>query len=162
MKLSNKIRLLIVTGFGVGMLPAAPGTYASAAATGVGFGLLRLCDHPAPVIACGLLGAVAFVFSVKLAPWAEARFGAKDPGRHVIDEVAGQFLTLAIVLAVYPGYHFWAPLLSFVLFRFFDIAKPYPVRSLEKLKGGWGVSLDDALAAVYAGAAALLVLGFAG
>lgn len=72
--------------------------------------------------------------------------GIKDPDEVVIDEVAGQCLTLLVVpLAPLPY------LAGFLLFRFFDVAKPFPIRWLERnLPGGWGIMLDDTGAAIYA------------
>ena len=73
--------------------------------------------------------------------------GKKDPGRVVIDEVLGQWLTAAGIL--HPTWQSY--LLAFALFRIFDIIKPWPIRSLEKLPGGVGIVFDDLLAGVYGG-----------
>lgn len=72
--------------------------------------------------------------------------GVKDPPEVVIDEVAGQCLTLIVVPLAPLSY-----VIGFLLFRFFDIAKPFPIRWLErKLPGGYGIMLDDTVAAIYA------------
>ncbi len=143
------------------MLPFAPGTYASALAAGLGFGIVRLPGSLLRVAVSGCLGVLAFVLSVRLAPRAEAHFGDKDPGSHVIDEISGQFITLAIVFSLYGTDHgVSGPALSFVFFRLFDSVKPFPVGWAENLDGGWGVSLDDVFASVYAGAMTIIALGF--
>ena len=79
----------------------------------------------------------------------------KDPSAVVIDEVAG-FMTAMLLLPMT-----WSSLLlAFFLFRIFDVLKPFPIKHLEKLKGGFGIVLDDLLAGVYAFAAAWLILHF--
>jgi phosphatidylglycerophosphatase A len=82
-----------------------------------------------------------------------AELGQLDPGCIVIDEVCGQLIALAFLPAA------WVPVgASFVLFRFFDIIKPWPIRKLEKLPGGWGIMADDVGAGLAAAALARLVL----
>jgi phosphatidylglycerophosphatase A len=89
--------------------------------------------------------------------WASAlysrRLGLEDPGSVVVDEVAGQWLTL-VPVAIASEFNIAYTLLGFLLFRLFDIVKPWPVNLADrKLKGGFGIMADDILAAVYAGAA---------
>jgi phosphatidylglycerophosphatase A len=82
-----------------------------------------------------------------------AELGRPDPGRIVVDEVCGQLIALAFLPAA------WVPVaVSFVLFRFFDIIKPWPIRRLEKLPGGWGIMADDVGAGLAAAALSRLVL----
>jgi phosphatidylglycerophosphatase A len=103
-----------------------------------------------------LAGAALSIFFV--GAWAAGRaekfFGRTDPGHVVIDEVAGQLITF---LARPDASWKWL-LAGFVLFRFFDVVKPFPARRAERLRGGWGIMTDDVLAGLY-GMAALLVLG---
>lgn len=99
-----------------------------------------------------LLAAAIAVFAVGV--WASARYavalGGDDPGAVVVDEVAGQWLTL-VPLAMEP----LAYLLGFAAFRLFDIVKPWPVGWCDRhVKGGLGIMLDDVVAAVYAAAVA--------
>jgi phosphatidylglycerophosphatase A len=76
----------------------------------------------------------------------ESESNKKDPGNIVIDEVVGQFLVL------FQMGEEWLPLLlSFFLFRLFDIVKPIPIRKVENFPSGWGIMMDDLLAAIYAG-----------
>lgn len=144
---------LTASGFGLGYLPLAPGTWASAAAAGVCLLLQRLEGR----LGAGLLAAlllVVTVVGVLIAPRAEQIWGRSDPGFFVLDEIAG--LWLAVLLF---GRHGGAAGVVGVLvaFRVFDIAKPPPIRLLEELPGGWGVMLDDLAAALYSAAAAWLV-----
>lgn len=134
----------IATGGGSGLLPKAPGTWGSLAALGLGW-IIYASWGP---LAIGL-GAVAALF---LGVWASERFmrrtGAHDPGAIVIDEFAGQWLALVAMPAA-GGLIHWAA--AFVLFRIFDILKPWPVGLLDRrVKGGWGVMLDDVAAGLYA------------
>ena len=123
-------------------MPAIPGTWASLAALPVGW-LVRVEFGIA-----GLLVAAAIAFV--LGWWAAARIAAAsgigDPGFVVIDEIAAQLLVLA---AAPLDWRFYAA--AFLLFRLFDIWKPFPVDWLDRtVKGGFGIMLDDVAAAIYA------------
>lgn len=133
----------LATWFGSGLLPGAPGTWGSLAA--LPFAWLILVE----LGPWALLAAAALVFAVGL--WCSARYasgrGQSDPAEVVIDEVAGQWLTLTVAV---PG-ELWHFAVGFVLFRFFDIVKPWPVSLAERrLAGGLGIMADDVVAAVYA------------
>ncbi|HWB48128.1 MAG TPA: phosphatidylglycerophosphatase A [Stellaceae bacterium] len=133
---------LIATGCGIGLLPVAPGTWASLAALPCGW-LLR-----AEFGAAGLLLAAAVAFAAGC--WAAGRVaeasGIFDPGFAVVDEVAAQLLALAAAPLDWRYY-----LAAFLLFRLFDIWKPFPVDWLDRhVKGGFGIMLDDVAAALYA------------
>ena len=140
----------LATWFGAGRLPWAPGTWGSLAALPLAWLLLALGG---PWL---LLIAVALVFVLGL--WASDRYmkavGLHDPGAIVIDEVAGQWLTLAIA-PLDP----LAFLVGFVLFRIADVFKPWPASWLDRRVGGaFGVMIDDVAAAVYAGGILALVI----
>jgi phosphatidylglycerophosphatase A len=134
------IALLISTFGYVGFFPIAPGTAGSLAALAL-YVPIRWVGDPSIEAA-----AIAVVFGV--GTWAATRaeplLGVADPGPVVIDEVLGMLITLA-----------WLPLslggvvAGFVLFRIFDIIKPFPARQLEDAPQGWGIMLDDAMAGVY-------------
>ena len=135
---------LLATWFGSGLLPKAPGTWGSLAALPCAWGI-ALMGGPwllfAACLAVFLLGLWAS------GPYARS-LGQDDPGRVVIDEVAGQWLALlpvALQLEYYP--------LAFIAFRFFDIVKPWPVNWLDqRLKGALGIMADDMMAGLYAAA----------
>jgi phosphatidylglycerophosphatase A len=159
---------LSVTTFGVGYLPLAPGTYGSA----VGVAIYLLADWLFadffPLVLFGVLGfsrqtglldawahaiiLIAFLLFCLLGIWAAGRstqlLGNSDPPQAVVDEVIGQ---LIVFLFVPFGLKWPFILAGFLLFRLFDIWKPYPIDSLQKLPGGIGVCADDILAGVYAG-----------
>jgi len=156
------IRKLAITFFGLGYLRPAPGTWGSLGAivvAGALFGLLRSAGAERwfdLAIVAGI--AVSCVLSVAWGPWAIEYYGKLarkpgDPSHFVLDEVAGQWLSILLlpmarvssfqdVLVIYG--------VQFLLFRVFDIVKPPPGRQLEKLPAGWGVLMDDLGVAVYA------------
>jgi phosphatidylglycerophosphatase A len=102
-----------------------------------------------------LLVVVIFFLGVWAAGRSEQFFGRTDPGHVVIDEVAGQMT--AFLLLPHPS---WKLLLAgFVLFRVFDISKPFPAGRAERLPGGWGIMVDDVIAGIYA-LGALAFLGY--
>jgi phosphatidylglycerophosphatase A len=147
---------LTSSALGLGYLPVAPGTWGSAGAAGL-YWLLRVEFGPAGVAVTGGLLVGALLLGLWLCPGAVRVFGDSDPGRFVLDELAGCWLTCLL---------FWGhgALLTagaaFAAFRVFDVLKPFPIRALERLPGGWGVMADDLGAALYAGGA-LWIIRFA-
>jgi phosphatidylglycerophosphatase A len=140
---------LIATAGGTGLLPWAPGTWASLAALPCAWAISALAGHAA------LAAAALLVFA--LGCWAAAAVarasGDNDPGLIVVDEVAAQWLVLVAAPLDWRAY-----LAAFLLFRVFDIAKPWPVRAIERrVAGGLGIMLDDVAAALYA--VLLLLIG---
>jgi phosphatidylglycerophosphatase A len=103
-----------------------------------------------------VLALVGSIVCVKCSPAVIAVTGKTDPGEVVADEFAGQAVTFMIIAAVSADQIWITALLGFVLFRIFDIAKPWPIRRLEKLPQGWGILADDLLAGVYAAIVLLL------
>jgi len=129
----------------LGRVPRMPGTAGAAAAAL----LAPFLFLPLPLWGRLLLLAGIFVLGAEAAGRVEKALGQKDPGRINIDELAGQWMTFLPLAHAGPG----AILLGFLLFRFFDILKPWPIRLSETwLPGGYGVMLDDILAGVYAAA----------
>ncbi len=131
--------LWLAVGFGSGLVPFAPGTAGSlvAAAAYLGLGRLAWPVQVAAIVLVSLLGTVAAARAERL--WGE------DPGRVVVDEVAGQWLALVAL----PPTWGWI-VAGLLLFRLFDITKPPPCRRLERLGGGLGVMADDLAAGGYA------------
>jgi len=115
--------------------------------------------HPSPLalLIALLIGiALTLVFGVPAATIVERESGRQDPQFVVIDEVAGQWITLLFTPADWRH-----ALIALVLFRLFDIVKPFPVRRLERLPAGWGIVFDDVAAGLYAlGIASLLRIWF--
>jgi phosphatidylglycerophosphatase A len=136
----TRLAVFISTVAYTGYFPFAPGTIGSLAGLLVYAGV-RLSGSAAVE---ALVIVAVFAAGVWSGSVAERYFGGIDPGPVVIDEVVGMLVTLAFIPVGWSG-----ALAGFVIFRILDIVKPYPSRRLENLHGGWGVVLDDAMAAVY-------------
>ncbi len=133
------------TFFGAGYLQPGPGTYGSIVAVLIWYVVARRVPlHWLPLMTLGMAAAAAAV-GIPAATRVARESGRKDPQIVVIDEVAGQWLTLTLCL---PSWTF--ALLGLVCFRLFDILKPPPVRRLEQLPEGTGIVVDDLAAGVYA------------
>ena len=150
----DKLAIIIATGLGVGYVPIAPGTLGSILGLGIAGGLMYFVRYSPNVLNLTLIVASVVVALVGI--WASTRaervFGRKDPGAIVIDEVCGQMITFVSVTSYYRHSRHLLLILfvGFILFRAFDIFKPYPIRRLESLGSGLGVMADDVLAGIYA------------
>jgi phosphatidylglycerophosphatase A len=158
----------IATVLGLGDRLPAPGTTAGSLPAVVGWWLaMQWLPDAASGLAATLGGSVvALAVGVWAAGAEERRRGAGDPGPVVVDEVAGQWLTLIPATLLLDGPR-WpglalAAAAGFVLFRFFDVAKPWPVRRFEALPGGLGIMTDDVAAAAYAAACLAIALHWLG
>lgn len=139
--MKEKFATIIATWFGTGLAPFAPGTVG----TFFGLPLAFLIAYINPVY-----GGVALFALLLISVWssevASAAMGIKDPGSIVIDEVAGISFALFLIEPTMINV-----VLAFLLFRFFDILKPWPIKLIdEKIGGGWGIVLDDVLAGIFA------------
>ena len=137
----TRLAVLLATVAYCGYFPIAPGTAGSAAGLVV---YLLVWWAQSPLVEAGLIVAV-FAAGIWSATHAERFFGGIDPGPVVIDEVLGMLVTLAFIPVGWSG-----ALAGFVIFRVFDVIKPFPANRLEKLHGGFGIMADDAMAGVYA------------
>lgn len=145
MSLLDRLVWLYATGCGVGLAPIAPGTFGSLLGPLIVAGWQSLSR---PIHESVLVAVAGVLLGVVAAQRTARRCGLDDPGCVVCDEVAA----FAIVFAMTPVT--WATaVVGFVWFRVFDIAKPWPIRRLERLPGGWGIMADDLLAGVFAAAA---------
>lgn len=145
--LRNPIHLLAF-GFGSGLAPKAPGTFGTLAAIPL---YLLMADLSLPIY-LGLILAGSLL-GIWICSRASQDLGVHDHGGIVWDEIIGYLLTMAFAP---PGW-IWM-LVGFLLFRFFDILKPWPIRWLDRhVSGGFGIMLDDLLAGVFAGLVMLLL-----
>ena len=140
MNFKEKIVLFVASGCCAGYIPFAPGTMGSIAALPLPFFLSGLNLYYTL-----LLILIFIVFSIVIADYAEKIIKQKDPGLIVIDEIAGIIVTFAFIplniLTIIAG---------FLIFRFFDIFKPFPIRWIEKkIPGGAGIVLDDVAAGIF-------------
>jgi len=157
-EIKEKFLLWIAQGFGIGRIPFAPGTFGSLLGL-LWFALLLLTENFLCFLLIALTGAL---ISVLICEAAEKILKEKDPGSVVLDEIVAIplcFCSWLLLLKLRDG-HLPAPeyffvqnwpmtVVIFALFRLFDIWKPWPVRQSQSLPGGWGVTVDDLLAAVY-------------
>jgi phosphatidylglycerophosphatase A len=147
----SKVAWAIATWFGCGLIPRAPGTMGSLGAIPLYLLVARQ----------GRIGvAVAAFLVTAVGVWAASvvarELGKKDPQIVVADEVAGLLVTMLPMREV----SWLAVVIGFALFRLFDVFKPWPIRKLEQLPGGWGIVLDDIAAGLF-GAAVMAALRFA-
>ena len=153
MKFRERAVLFVATGFFIGTVPFAPGTFGTLIGLPVCFLLSRL----------NLLQSVIYIlafilFAIGIASAAEKILKQKDPGQIVIDEIAGLMVTFAGL-----PFNLKTALAGFIIFRVFDILKPFPIRLLERsVRGGSGVVLDDVLAGVYGNLIIRLVIYISG
>ncbi len=165
---------LAIATCGVGYLPLAPGTWGSLVGVAL-YALLRALFlkllfslavenqwnllHVAYGLVTLELLAISCIALVGI--WAATRTeklsGKKDPGKVVVDEVAGQMIAL-VPLGLGLSSAWWSAILAFLLFRLFDIIKPYPCRQLESLPSGLGIMADDVVAGTYAGLVVALLV----
>jgi phosphatidylglycerophosphatase A len=157
-KVQTKVKTIwawkVATFFGIGYLKPGPGTWGSIAAVLL-WAAVAFLKHPDPRAQMAVLLVwivLAIAPGVPAATIVERQSGRTDPGFVVIDEVIGQWI--ALLGSPFDWRH---GLIALVLFRFFDITKPFPVRRLERLPGGWGIVFDDVAAGLYALGVASLV-----
>jgi len=138
--MASRFWIQLATCFGIGKIKKFPGTAGSFVA------LLFLLAQPTPEFHLALI-FLFFFLGVKAANSAISMTGEMDPGEVVIDEVCGIFVTFFLV-----NINWITVAAGFVLFRFFDIVKPFPIRQFEQLPKGWGVMADDIAAGLCANA----------
>ena len=140
MKFRERAVFFVATGFLVGTVPFAPGTFGSLLGLPLCFLLSRL-----NLLQSVICIVIFILFAIGIASAAEKIIKQKDPGQIVIDEIAGLMVTFAGV-----PFNLKTVLVGFVIFRVFDILKPFPIRALERrVAGGSGIVLDDVLAGIY-------------
>ncbi|OQX90152.1 MAG: hypothetical protein B6D57_04645 [Candidatus Coatesbacteria bacterium 4484_99] len=138
--MKDKIYRVFASWFYIGKIPFAPGTFGSASAIPL---YILTGEHKfifIPVV------VILFTISIPVSSYIERRLNRKDPSVIVIDEVVGQL----VAISFFSGLDMLSVLLSFILFRFFDIIKPPPASLSQSLEGGWGIVIDDIIAGVYA------------
>lgn len=156
MNFLEKCSIFAATGFYVGKIPFAPGTFGTLVGIPLAFLVFKLISFSLVV---AVVFAVLFcLLSVYISDKASAALNQKDPGCIVIDEIAGYMVTMFAL-----PFTFMSVAAGFVFFRIFDIAKPPPVGALDKrVSGGLGIVLDDLAAGVYAHIALRIFLHFFG
>lgn len=149
----DRIKLALVSCLFLGCSPLVPGTFGTLGGVALAWGLRGTERFPLWSLAAA---AVLYLVGRSLGDWAERYAGRKDPGIFVLDEVIGYLLT--VLWSAGPS--LLALAMAFFVFRFFDIVKPWPARSLERLGGADGILLDDVASGLY-GLATMAVLRLA-
>jgi phosphatidylglycerophosphatase A len=144
MKRQLNFNTVLASLFGIGFIPFAPGTFGSLAAFGIYLLLPGSCYAGAGLYIFPFVILLPALLSVKLCHKAETVLG-EDAGSIVLDEFWGYF-----VATLFLPHSWLIGIYAFVLFRVFDIAKPFPIYRSQRLKRGWGVIVDDLLAGLYA------------
>jgi phosphatidylglycerophosphatase A len=145
-KEQHSLSVWIATSFGAGYFPVAPGTAGSVVGLALVIVLRQTSLSSAGLgISLAAMAAVVFALGVWSAGNAEKAFGRVDPGQVVIDEVLGQIITFVAT----PRISRVGLIAGFILFRVFDIIKPFPAGRAERFPGGWGIMLDDVVAGLY-------------
>jgi phosphatidylglycerophosphatase A len=148
----TRLAVFLATAGYSGYFPIAPGTVGSAVGLLV-YAAIRWVQSPVLAIVEVLVILFLFAVGVWAGTAAERYFGGIDPGPIVLDEVVGMLMTLAFIPVGLSG-----ALTGFILFRIFDVIKPFPARRFEALHGGLGVMADDAMAAIYANVSLRLLM----
>lgn len=146
---------LVATFFGIGTLGPGPGTWASASALLIWAGISSAIGPRWQVWVLAGLATLVIVIGIPAASRVATSAGKKDPGFIVIDEVAGQWITILFAPLTWK-----TGLAGFILFRVFDIVKPPPIRGLERLPAGTGIVADDVAAGLYGLFVMQLILHF--
>ena len=144
MKRQLNFNTVLASLFGIGFIPFAPGTFGSLAAFGIYLLLPGSCYAGAGLYIFPFVILLPALLSVRLCHKAETVLG-EDAGSIVLDEFWGYF-----VATLFLPHSWLIGIYAFVLFRVFDIAKPFPIYRSQRLKRGWGVIVDDLLAGLYA------------
>ena len=149
--LKDKLILFFATWFCSGLTPFAPGTWGSLAALP-----FAAAAYSSGIAVSAISLVIIFIFSIPVSGTASKIFKTHDASSIVIDEAAGIFVTLFLIPVS------WATVIAgFVLFRFFDILKPFPIGLIDKkVKGGAGIVLDDVMAGVFANVGLRIILIF--
>ena len=146
---SERLIVFLAQGCGLGWSRLGPGTAGSLGAIPLAWALQKALPQPLTYLAMLI---VVVCFGIWICQQATRILNVKDPGSVVLDEIAAVLLIFAIV-----PWTWWTALAGFILFRILDISKPWPIRVLERLPGGWGIMADD----LYAGGVVGLILWIA-
>jgi phosphatidylglycerophosphatase A len=141
--MKTRLSMAFASGLYIGFIPGAPGTYASIATTVVFFLFCHFTHSLVPALHMSIVCLISLI-GILASSEVSRTTGLEDPSFVVIDEVAGQLVTFLFLPATAFNL-----VLGTVVFRLFDIWKPFPIRKLESLAGGTGIMADDLLAGIY-------------
>jgi phosphatidylglycerophosphatase A len=160
MSFADRLRWLLITSFGLGCSPWAPGTVGTLGGVALAVGLQAAWPElPLALWAWSIAAAALFLWGSLQSAFVARTFGGEDPGHFVLDEVVGYLVTVVVAAGLAgrapDGVEHAA---AFFAFRVFDVLKLQPARKLEDLPGAWGIMADDVAAGVQAGLVLWLAL----
>ncbi len=162
MRLIDRLHFLVITSFGLGLSPFAPGTVGTFGGIGLAVLLQATCGEHVQA-AWWIAAVVLFLYGISTSAFVARTFPNDDPGAFVLDEVVGYLVTVAVYALIagrLPDATGHA--VAFFAFRGFDVLKIQPSRKLEDMHGAFGIMADDQVAGVYAGASTWLCLWLLG
>lgn len=149
----DRLRYALITGFGTGLAPVAPGTFGTLPGVAIAYALCASLTPNTATLTLWLLATALLAFGCAQTTFTARAFARKDPGAFVLDEIVGYLFTVALFATILgPNTDPLTHLTFFLTFRFFDVLKPPPARQLERLPGAPGIMLDDVAAGLLAGA----------
>ena len=154
----DRVWFVLITGFGTGLAPVASGTFGTLPAVGIGLLMQQRWQGVELAVALAVLALVLLGIGCAATGFVKRQWTGGDPGAFVLDEIVGYLITLAL-LCCFTDPTLMAHGAAFLLFRLFDVIKPWPANRLEYIPGAPGIMLDDVMAGVYAGLG-LIVLWF--
>ncbi|MFO1077544.1 MAG: phosphatidylglycerophosphatase A [Planctomycetota bacterium] len=153
----DRLRWCLITSFGLGLSPVAPGTVGTLGGVALAVGLQAAFPEHA-LVAWSIAAAVLFVFGCTQSAFVARTWPKEDPGQFVLDEVVGYLVTMMVYVLLRGNPDAFAHMAAFFAFRAFDVLKIQPARKLEDLPGALGIMADDQMAGVYAGLSMWLVV----
>ncbi|NRA38106.1 MAG: phosphatidylglycerophosphatase A [Planctomycetes bacterium] len=143
--------VIVACGMGFGRIKPAPGTWGTVAAALIALVLCIFVPNWPLQLIFAILAGLSLLIGMKVVPQAQRAFGCEDPSEVVIDEWLGYWLCLACIPQdMLQQQGVLLCVVGFLAFRFFDIVKPWPIPMLERMRGAWGVMVDDAFAGLLA------------
>ena len=150
----DRPREWVATWFYLGEFPLAPGTAGSLGGVALYLVASVWLRGTGLSLFAGIAAVVLAVVGIRIGRWGQEYYKQRDPTEFVLDEVAGQMVALVAVTAPVLAAAPWkVALAAFLFFRLFDVLKPFPAGRAERLRGGWGIVLDDLFAGAYAAVA---------
>jgi phosphatidylglycerophosphatase A len=147
----DRLRESAATFFYLGEFPFASGTAGSLGAVALYLVASLWLAGTALSLLAAAAGVVFAIVGIGIGRWAQEYYKERDPREFVLDEAAGMMIALIAVTPLVQSKEPWKlALAAFLFFRAFDVIKPFPARRSERLRGGWGIVLDDVFAAIYA------------
>lgn len=158
--MTDRMIMFVVSGFGFGLSPVAPGTCGTIFGVLIVGSIAQLGDHGLQGFFLGIIFVTLYILNDEFTEWAQDFWKEDDPEHFVLDEIAGYILTITVARALGATEGLYLYVLTFLFFRVFDVWKPWPASVIDKKfpQGGDEIFLDDCVAGIYAGLLTALIL----